>query len=90
MNPTILSEDCFTTALINKWKEWRQAKRHYPEVTVRWERHVKHRLQILSRQHEVEKKKGHERNAVPLVRMHIRYTTQRYAARQKETIIIKV
>jgi hypothetical protein len=57
MNPTMLRDESFTTALRDKWKEWRLAKRHFPTATVWWERLVKHRLQILIRQYEAGKRR---------------------------------
>jgi hypothetical protein len=56
INPMMISEESFKTSLSNKWKEWKQAKENYPEVTIWCERHVKHRLQIFSRQHEARKR----------------------------------
>jgi hypothetical protein len=52
VNPTILRDEFFKMALHDKWKEWQRAKPYYPNVALWWDRYLRRRLQILSRQHE--------------------------------------
>jgi hypothetical protein len=57
MNPTMLRDESFKIALHDKWKELQRAKPYYPNVALWLDRHIRRRLQVLSRQHEASQRK---------------------------------
>jgi hypothetical protein len=57
MNPKMLRDESFKIALHDKWKELQRAKPYYPNVALWWDRHIRRRLQILSRQNEARQRK---------------------------------
>jgi hypothetical protein len=59
MDPVQIRERRVKEQICSKWTEWNTAKRHYPNVTLSWEGHIKKQLTKLVRRDEDERRKDH-------------------------------
>ena len=59
MNTAMFGDKRIQESLKTKWTQWKQRKRYYPGITLRWVRYVKPQLRNFARNENAERRKYH-------------------------------
>ena len=60
MDPILINDKHLIKRISSEWVKWQNHKRHYPDITMWWERCVKERLPILIRKEQYERYKDYK------------------------------
>jgi len=60
MEPILITDEHLKKRISSEWVKWQTHKRHYPDISMWWERYVKERLPILIRKEQYELNKDYK------------------------------